>query len=260
MDFSSLKSFTFRKSIPTIFDLGAHTGEDTDFYLQKGFKVVAVEANPRLCEDMRSRFATQIRSNQLSLIDKAITDDETSEIEIYINNEKNDWSSLYQDIASKDKYEIEPLKVETCTLESLFEEFGVPYYLKCDLELFDIRIARKLLQNSGRPDYVSFEIHNHEILDVLVKCGYTEFHIRNQLFNGFIEKPNPTLEGKDYWPGPMGGFHSGLFGKDLPPSEWKSNSSTKEILDAYEILSQTDFLKFSWLDVHARKSNKNNGV
>jgi len=29
-----------------IFDIGAHIGADTAFYLQKGFKVVAVEAYP----------------------------------------------------------------------------------------------------------------------------------------------------------------------------------------------------------------------
>lgn len=33
-----------------IYDIGAHLGEDTDFYLKKGFKVVAIEANPFLAE------------------------------------------------------------------------------------------------------------------------------------------------------------------------------------------------------------------
>jgi hypothetical protein len=29
-----------------IYDLGMHRGGDTQFYLEKGFRVVAVEANP----------------------------------------------------------------------------------------------------------------------------------------------------------------------------------------------------------------------
>ena len=33
-----------------IYDIGQHTGEDTAFYLGKGFRVVAVEANPTLAE------------------------------------------------------------------------------------------------------------------------------------------------------------------------------------------------------------------
>ncbi|HKF56732.1 MAG TPA: hypothetical protein VKJ45_14845 [Blastocatellia bacterium] len=31
-----------------IYDVGPHLGEDTDFYLQKGFTVVAIKANPAL--------------------------------------------------------------------------------------------------------------------------------------------------------------------------------------------------------------------
>lgn len=32
-----------------IFDLGMHHGHDSEYYLKKGFQVVAVEANPLLC-------------------------------------------------------------------------------------------------------------------------------------------------------------------------------------------------------------------
>ena len=31
-----------------IFDLGFHNGDDSDFYLKKGFNVIALEANPEL--------------------------------------------------------------------------------------------------------------------------------------------------------------------------------------------------------------------
>ncbi len=30
-----------------IIDVGMHTGRDTEFYLKKGFEVIAIEANPR---------------------------------------------------------------------------------------------------------------------------------------------------------------------------------------------------------------------
>lgn len=38
-----------------IFDAGAHRGDDTDFYLGKGFRVVAAEANPILVDHLRRR-------------------------------------------------------------------------------------------------------------------------------------------------------------------------------------------------------------
>ena len=33
-----------------IFDIGMHIGQDTEFYLKKGFRVVAIEADPTLAE------------------------------------------------------------------------------------------------------------------------------------------------------------------------------------------------------------------
>ena len=37
-----------------IFDVGCNDGQDSDFYLKKGFRVVAVEANPALCELLKN--------------------------------------------------------------------------------------------------------------------------------------------------------------------------------------------------------------
>ena len=38
-----------RNEVPDlIYDVGAHKGENSDFYLRLGFRVVAVEANPML--------------------------------------------------------------------------------------------------------------------------------------------------------------------------------------------------------------------
>ena len=31
-----------------IYDVGMHKGEDTEFYLRKGFRVIAIEADPDL--------------------------------------------------------------------------------------------------------------------------------------------------------------------------------------------------------------------
>jgi hypothetical protein len=33
-----------------IYDVGMHTGQDTEFYLAKGFNVIAIEANPLLMQ------------------------------------------------------------------------------------------------------------------------------------------------------------------------------------------------------------------
>jgi FkbM family methyltransferase len=65
-----------------IFDVGCHKGEDSDFYLKKGFRVVAVEAHPSLCLDLRQRFSKQIADGSFVLVDKAIAENE-GEVRFY---------------------------------------------------------------------------------------------------------------------------------------------------------------------------------
>jgi len=39
-----------------IFDVGMHKGEDTDFYIKKGFDVIGFEANPELIKYLKKLF------------------------------------------------------------------------------------------------------------------------------------------------------------------------------------------------------------
>src|SRR5262249_33943315 len=55
-----------------IYDVGAHKGEDSEFYLLKGFRVIAIEAVPELCEDIRSRLQLYLQSGQLTLISRRL--------------------------------------------------------------------------------------------------------------------------------------------------------------------------------------------
>jgi hypothetical protein len=41
-----------------IYDIGMHEGEDSKFYLLKGFRVVAVEADCALCEGAAARLVS----------------------------------------------------------------------------------------------------------------------------------------------------------------------------------------------------------
>ena len=43
-----------------IYDVGMHRGEDTQFYLRKGFRVVAFEANPENVSFCRNKFRESI--------------------------------------------------------------------------------------------------------------------------------------------------------------------------------------------------------
>jgi predicted RNA methylase len=44
----------------TIYDIGMHSGRDTGFYLKKGFKVVAIEADPKHVQNGKEKFKSEI--------------------------------------------------------------------------------------------------------------------------------------------------------------------------------------------------------
>ena len=55
-----------------IFDIGMHTGQDTSHYLESGYMVVAVEANPLLVEEAQLKFAKEIAAGNLIILNVGI--------------------------------------------------------------------------------------------------------------------------------------------------------------------------------------------
>ena len=56
----------------TIFDLGMYDGSDTIYYLEEGFRVVAVEANPALVQRAQAALGKYVTSGQLEIVNAAI--------------------------------------------------------------------------------------------------------------------------------------------------------------------------------------------
>ena len=75
-----------------VFDIGANNGDDAAAYLKHGCKVVAVEANPDLCGELRQRFAAEIASGQFVLVDKAIS--RRRRVTLYVNTSDHGWGTI----------------------------------------------------------------------------------------------------------------------------------------------------------------------
>ena len=58
----------------TIFDVGMYDASDTIYYLEEGYKVVAVEANPALVRRAETMLSSYIASGQLQILNAAISD------------------------------------------------------------------------------------------------------------------------------------------------------------------------------------------
>jgi FkbM family methyltransferase len=214
---------------PLIFDIGCHTGEDSDFYLRKGFTVVAVEANPALCVRLKQRFASQISERRFFLIEKAIAES-AGEVTFFINVDSTIWGTIREDWARRNARrgaKSEKITVPSIRFSSLIEEFGVPYYLKIDIEGADSLCLDGLSHFERRPRFVSFEIEHWSLLrkemNILTKLGYKKFKIVNQ---GLVREqvpPRPAREGiyVDYR---FEDDASGLFGNELE-DDWTTRDA-----------------------------------
>lgn len=220
----------------TVFDLGFHNGDDTAIYLQKGYRVVAVEANLDLVEAGRRRFADAIAREQLFLLHLAISDS-IGPIKFYVHPEKSDWSSCIESKISKDG--TVPIVREVCgiRLERLYLSYGVPLYIKCDIEGMEEEVAKQIALGKEKPRYVSFECSKDATVGILYWLstgGYSGFQLRNQL-------NNPP-------------YTSGPFGDELPENKWIEHGEALYRYEKYQELKQLDpeELGLGWLDVHGR--------
>jgi FkbM family methyltransferase len=203
-----------------VFDIGCHNGQDSDFYLKKGFTVIAVEANPVLCAELKARFSDEIASGRFVLVEKAISEWD-GEVEFFMNLKVSIWGTIRPNWAARNAAigaESKKVLVPSIKFSSLIEEFGVPYYLKIDIEGADLLCLEGLLQFNARPAFVSIEIEHRSLLraemNLLCKLGYTKFQIVEQ---GLIHQqapPYPAREGVyvDYQ---FSEGASGVFGREL---------------------------------------------
>ncbi|MDH5188963.1 MAG: FkbM family methyltransferase [Rhodospirillaceae bacterium] len=239
-----------------IFDLGFHFGEDTDFYLAKGFDVVAVEANPYLIDNGRKKYSTEIKNGKLTLLHNAISSAAGKE-SFYIHPNKTEWSSCLKEMAESDGSSAEKVSVDAVNILQLTEEYGVPYYMKVDVEGCDVIVASQLSSLNKKPLYVSFETSKKDYADIfsyLHASGYDEFQLVNQINNEFRPMPEASMEGNsiDY---KFGTYSSGFFGKDLPGDRWLTYDEALTQYIKYKELKKIDNkeLGLGWLDVHARR-------
>jgi FkbM family methyltransferase len=206
-----------------IYDVGAHLGEDTDFYLRKGFRVVAIEANPELAERLRERFRSNLSDGSLSLIEAAIAENPGG-VDFYVNKSKSVWGTIRPEWAKRNASLGSPSQVsrlKALTFPEVVVKYGVPYYLKIDIEGADLLCLEGLMDKPDRPRFLSIESEKrswsallHEF-DMLKRLGYSRFKIVNQTQIDRQKPPNPAAEGC-YVEYRFERGSSGLFGEELP--------------------------------------------
>lgn len=137
-----------------IYDVGLFDGGDTAYYLFRGYNVVAIDANPMMIEKAKTRFSKEIAAGRLTLLNVGVAR-EAGTLTFWVS-EVADWSSFDRSIASRNGTKHRAVDVPTRPFHDILGEFGVPHYLKIDIEGHD-RVCIEGLTPDTLPKYVSLE-------------------------------------------------------------------------------------------------------
>ena len=232
-----------------ICDVGLCDGRDTEFYLAKGFRVVAVEADPELVKSAKEHFAWYIKTGWLIIVETAIGPTK-GRVEFDVHTSNPHWSSIVPSRRERMSDALRTIEVDCTTLDCVLREHGIPYYLKIDIEESDLHAIKSLQSLSKLPPYLSAEAHSRDIAKALFELGYRRFQLVDQREkNELFLWPWTWREGRYVW-ARFNDNHSGTFGRELPGS-WLT---IDEVLASFDALRGTVPLfrgTPTWHDFHA---------
>jgi FkbM family methyltransferase len=225
---------------PVVYDVGLHNGDDSDYYLTKGFRVVGIEADVSQCDGCRRRFARQIATGDMTVLNVGVGSEE-GVAEFFVHRDKPALSTFVAPERARDEWLSRNVTVRR--LSSIVREYGEAYFIKIDVERYDHIVLLDLLTHGLRPKFVSAESHVIDVFCALVCMGYERFKIVDgarvaELFgNHAIET---LVEGRVKHR--FSGQSSGPFGEDLP-GQWIGKDGCLEQLLRHGL---------GWVDIHGK--------
>ncbi len=211
-----------------VFDVGMHKGEDTAYYLAKGYRVVGFEADPELAAACAARFAGEGR---LSIVEGAITASSEPSVRFF-RHPNSVWGTVDAGRAEGNLHggESQPIEVPSIDFAAVLRETGTPAFVKIDIEGAGLHCLEALGERPERPDFVSIEASHgswpdlQRELSLLDRLGYSRFAVIQQATIPSTEIETRALDGAPlrYRFEPDS---SGPFGPDLP--EWLSREQAE---------------------------------
>lgn len=178
-----------------IFDIGANRGSTVARFITVANKVICFEPNPILANNLRSRFA-----NDSVIVDERGVSNKNGTQTFKISN-ADTISTLSEDWVTNSRFTgsynwDNHIQIETVTLDSIIEQYGIPDYIKIDVEGHEYELLTSFTK--FLPDTLfSFEWAEEQkskinlTIQHLKKLGYTSF--------GYTEADEVLFDDKVEW-------------------------------------------------------------
>lgn len=139
------QNFNLKKKL--VFDIGSNVGKMTKKFIDAGAKVVSIEPQKELT--FNKNYENVIAIENICISDKI------GEIIFYQGGKAHNVSTCYKNWNKHHpKTKWNKMKLRCITLDSLIEKYGIPYYIKIDVEGYENKVISGL---SNKIDLISFE-------------------------------------------------------------------------------------------------------
>jgi FkbM family methyltransferase len=237
-------AFTDAETVPIVYDVGMNFGDDSEYYLAKGYAVVGIDANPAACAHCEERFSDEIRQGRMTVVNMGVAD-RAGSLAFHVNRAKHRISTFLPERFADEEWVVQEwdvLDIPVEPLSLLIARFGSPHFIKIDVEFFDQTVLKDLLRNDVRPPFISAEAHDIDVFCALVCMGYQRFQLTPgaTVSERYGDATIARIEGTRI-PHAFPFDSSGPFGEDLP-GDW---------LDKNEALAKLLAHGLGWIDIHA---------
>jgi len=181
------------KTKKIIFDFGCNNGQNLNYFLEKAEIVVCVEANTILTERIKKKFERHVNNNSLFIENVCLSEIDGVK-DFYISKQNDVLSTL---VLPKDKENYQRITIPSMTPSNIIKKYRNELlvneieYIKIDVEGYDHIILDDLFKNNIYPKYISAEVHDSIVIDLILNSPYKSFKF---LESSEIENNNKNIE------------------------------------------------------------------
>ncbi len=157
-----------------VFDIGANKGNKVKAFLRMGFTVLAVEPERKALSTLRWRYS---RNKGVTILDYGVSDKEST-LTIHIAEDRSGLNTVSQkwmdslEMEKKNRWQKKhafkkQYEIRAITLDWLFQQYGLPYFIKIDVEGYEKNVIKGM---SRLPAYLSFETNLPEFAEESIAC------------------------------------------------------------------------------------------